>query len=150
MNFTLISHKPDSDDYCKGCLMATYTGNLEVFGCIAKEKLISSIIEYKTRELQYNETGYTFIVTTIINEELVTFDDFIDSTNNYSNSGNDYSLYYCIKSIIDEINKGIKSVEEKRVLELKEAKEKQNKAFEKAREAAELQEFKRLKAKFVK
>lgn len=63
--YTLIAYKPDSNDYCRGCHMASYPSSFQFQNHLSKEKLIeefSKLIAYNLEKLDCNEDGYCFIV----------------------------------------------------------------------------------------
>jgi hypothetical protein len=60
MNYTLIAYKPSSDDYCRGCHMASYSSDFEVFCTDNEEELLNKWlnIQKTKRTLDTNEAGY--------------------------------------------------------------------------------------------
>lgn len=62
--YTLIMHKSDSYDYCRGCLMDSYTSDFEFSNYLTRDTLIERLAElaYKNLNLRINESGYKFIV----------------------------------------------------------------------------------------
>lgn len=63
--YTLIAYKPDSDDYCRGCHMASYSSDLIIFNALDVNKIIDKMVECNTNiELNdnCNEAGYKFSI----------------------------------------------------------------------------------------
>lgn len=62
--FILIAYKPRSEDYCKGCLMASYDSDHAVHSVLTEEEFVRVWSEYLLRNmnLDINEHGYTFWV----------------------------------------------------------------------------------------
>lgn len=60
--FILIAYKPRSEDYCKGCLMASYSSDHAVHSALTEEELVQVWSEYllKNINLDMNESGYDF------------------------------------------------------------------------------------------
>ncbi len=59
--FTLIGYKPNSDDFCRGCHMASYSSDLEVWVGDDREELIRRWADLVQRngKLEHGEEGYT-------------------------------------------------------------------------------------------
>jgi hypothetical protein len=146
--FTLIAHKPDSSDYCRGCCMANYSSDFAVHSNITEEELIPLMVKYRSTILDYNEIGYSFTLITVLNNELVTFEEFYESTHSHSNSGKDYYQDETYMRIIAAIYNGVKEVLAKRALDEHNKKVQKENAIKKAIELEERKEFERLKAKF--
>lgn len=72
--YTLTLHKPDSADYCRGCLMASYSGDFSYTANIEEADLIRSIVDAITQKLSLNETGYTAYVHALLNGVLHAFE----------------------------------------------------------------------------
>ena len=64
MGYLFIAHKPDSEDYCRGCLMASYRGGFEIENHLDWEGLKEIYAKYvlKNQNLQCNEAGWTMYV----------------------------------------------------------------------------------------
>ena len=62
--YLLIAHKPDSSDYCRGCLMANYPGDFEIENHLSTEELEEHLIRYllRNKDLGCNEAGYDMYV----------------------------------------------------------------------------------------
>lgn len=58
--FIFFASKPESSDYCKGCLMATYCGDVIFAFELSKEEVIKlwSRCLFKNLNLEINEAGY--------------------------------------------------------------------------------------------
>ena len=54
----LDAYKPDSSDYCLGCLMDTYGSDHIVLGPLSENELIEEIARIEAVELGMNEEGY--------------------------------------------------------------------------------------------
>lgn len=73
MLFTLIAHKPESCDYVRGCLMANYSGDLQVYINLTREELIEKLVKYRSVELGFNESGYDIEILTAIDGFIARF-----------------------------------------------------------------------------
>lgn len=64
MKYTLIAYKPDSDDYCRGCHMASYKSGHVVHYNMDHAELLKQLIkiEKENLELQINETGWEITI----------------------------------------------------------------------------------------
>lgn len=62
--YLLFAIKPDSADYCRGCLMASYSAESFYENYLSPEKLIARLAEYYARNLQLDcgEKGFGFII----------------------------------------------------------------------------------------
>lgn len=62
--FLLIAYKPDSEDYCRGCRMASYSADFETHNMLTADKLTELLAGYlfKNLNLDCNETGYHFYI----------------------------------------------------------------------------------------
>jgi hypothetical protein len=62
--FTLIGYKPNSDDYCRGCHMAAYSSDLEVWAGDDRAELIRrwAYLVERNGKLEQSEEGYTISV----------------------------------------------------------------------------------------
>lgn len=58
MKYMLDAYKPDSSDYCMGCLMDTYESDHIVLGPLSENELIEEIARIEAVELRVNEEGY--------------------------------------------------------------------------------------------
>lgn len=60
--FILIAHKPSSEDHCRGCLMASYSSDLEIFSDLSEDDLIQTWAKYLhyNMNLKHGEYGYEF------------------------------------------------------------------------------------------
>lgn len=75
--YTLIAHKPDSSDYCLGCLMASYSGDFELAHGPTLDALapLYQRCAQANRTLEHGELGYE--LTLLING--YPFDDIPDT-----------------------------------------------------------------------
>lgn len=62
--YIFIAHKPDSEDYCRGCLMARYSGDFvhEQTDDLERLAVLWSECLFKNQTLDCNETGYDVII----------------------------------------------------------------------------------------
>lgn len=62
--YLFIANKPDSDDYCKGCRMASYAGEHYMENWITGEKLVEKLADFLllNKDMRCNEDGYEFLV----------------------------------------------------------------------------------------
>lgn len=58
--YFLIANKPDSADYCMGCLMESYPSDYIEEHNLTEEALIERIAELDSKPLGYGEDGYSF------------------------------------------------------------------------------------------
>ena len=56
--YTLRANKPDSYDYCRGCLMESYGSDNVLIEALSEVELIKEISKLKAYELGINEEGY--------------------------------------------------------------------------------------------
>lgn len=58
--YTLIAHKPESSDYCRGCLMASYSGDFELAHGPTLDALapLYQRCAQANRTLEHGELGY--------------------------------------------------------------------------------------------
>lgn len=58
--YALIARKPASSDYCRGCLMASYSGDFILEKEISRESLIRQLTQvlWTNENLDTNEAGY--------------------------------------------------------------------------------------------
>jgi hypothetical protein len=60
--YSVILHKPESADYCRCCLMESYSGSFEHQSNLNEEQAVSLIARALSTELKRNEAGYTAII----------------------------------------------------------------------------------------
>lgn len=62
--YTLIAYKPNSDSYCRGCLMASYSSNFSLAYNLNRDSLIESLtlLLVYNKNLEVNEDRYNFII----------------------------------------------------------------------------------------
>ena len=60
--YILIAYKPSSEDYCRGCLMASYGADHEVFDDLSVDDLVEKWADYiyANMHLGCGERGYSF------------------------------------------------------------------------------------------
>lgn len=60
MTYTVFAYKPDSDDYCRGCHVASYSSDFEYKITDDREEVIKFLVEkYRAnKHMDYNETEY--------------------------------------------------------------------------------------------
>ncbi|MBK3779829.1 hypothetical protein G3A43_06150 [Paraburkholderia aspalathi] len=65
--YTLIAHKPESQDYCRGCLMESYSGDFEMHHARSLDEFADSYKRYghANGKLGHGECGYD--ITLLIN-----------------------------------------------------------------------------------
>lgn len=59
-NFILIAYKPNSEDYCRGCHMASYSSDLQQLETDNEQELIDFWAGLLATKLDHNEEGYEF------------------------------------------------------------------------------------------
>lgn len=63
--FLLVSYKPNSDDYCRGCHMASYSSDLVLKEIDDIDELIDEIAILDSTQLDTGEEGYDHDVYTV-------------------------------------------------------------------------------------
>jgi hypothetical protein len=122
--YTVIAYKPDSDDYCRGCYMASYKSDMQWKDTKDKKEVIDFLSYFFIYNSHYLNTGeHPYEFTYLTNN----FDSIIQETQ--------ILIKEEIRVIIEQENK------EKRENREREQKELTNQ---------EIREFKRLKKKYVK
>lgn len=57
-NYTLIVYKPYSSDFCRGCHMASYHADYQIFIYLTRAELIDKWAAFESYETQINEVSY--------------------------------------------------------------------------------------------
>jgi hypothetical protein len=146
--FFLDAHKPDSADYCRGCLMDSWSGRRERESYLSYDRTVSSAAGYLAYPTEQRETGFDVTLTTIINGHLVvySFDDGYlmqpQDTDTTFEEGNE------LADLIADVERAKNILLEERALKLKQEKEHQDKCQRLARENYERQELARLKSTY--
>jgi hypothetical protein len=137
MNYLVIAYKPDSDDYCRNCLMASYPSDFEIRNFVydpeyddansddyRRRCALESYAEFLSRNefMQCNEVGY----------EVFIYADGIDVTHEFTNEAELLS-----KELIEK--------EKQRLQYEKQVKEERERA---RKEEYERKELERLQQKF--
>jgi hypothetical protein len=106
MIYTFIAYKPDSDDFCRGCHMASYSSDFCLEIGLDREGLINMWANFlfKNKVLQCNEDGYDFVVLSS-NEKLYDMGCHIDDT------GDIESIESLAKEKAEEIMKEFQKIE---------------------------------------
>ncbi len=154
-NYTLIAHKPESDDYCMGCHMESYYSDFKIHTQLTRYELIQKWANFAATELDKNEAGYDITVLTSI--EGFTFALYSDD-NLYEGSVKipDYIIdsaeYEKLEEEFEEIRLEVgdlraKIVEERKAQKEKEEAESKTKEAENAR-LWKLEQLAKLKAEF--
>ncbi len=74
--YLLIAYKESSDDYCKGCHMASYPSDLKIHESENPEEITKILAHLWADDLRCNETGYediTLYSATSEESELIKF-----------------------------------------------------------------------------
>ena len=142
IRYVLIAYKPASSDYCRGCLMASYSGDFIMEKHLTRNELINSLtsILWKNKTLECNESGYDNIEILVVNK----WDDTV------------YNQQYVwlepdSKEYIDILNEAKQCVSKKQAdEEKKRIEEERLKAIQKLQEQVlrERKEYERLRTKF--
>ena len=126
MNYTLIAYKPTSDDYCRGCHMATYWSDFKLTQTTIPDDIVTAAAQlYSDNEfMDCNEAGF----------ELTLLEDGVEADTD---------------GLLDAARAKSKEMTEAR-------KERERKAAEALKQAADAQrleqerkEYEKLKAKFA-
>lgn len=155
MNYILICYKPSSDDYCRGCHMASYSDDFKSFGLLTREKLIEKWAEFKSKEMRINEVGYSFQV---YYKGFRVFDDTQENEDFHLQDEDEYDKYeeefkkIDSESDIDKIRMEVEDAAEIAREAERQRKEKAEEMLRKQkdqqRNETELAEYKRLRKKF--
>jgi len=72
--FTIVAHKPESFDYCRGCVTETYSGGFEICHNVDAEKAIVYAAELLARPIRVNEVGFDICFMTVHEGQMLSFD----------------------------------------------------------------------------
>lgn len=139
LRFTLIAHKPESSDYCRGCLMDRWWGDNQIHSAVNEADVIELGIGYLTRETEDREAGYTLTVIGVTDGQLVTCSDLIDYGDN-----DDPAMTRIRSAIISGVDRATKTRQE--MADLAKAAKLQRETEAKVKQ--ELAELDRLRAKY--
>lgn len=67
MNYTLIAYKPNNDDYCMGCHMASFSSDFELFCTTSEEELLDKWLDIRKAERQFDEHEAKYEITILFN-----------------------------------------------------------------------------------
>jgi hypothetical protein len=126
--FLLISYKPSSDDYCRGCHMAAYSSECVMWQFNTIDQVMDAMANFDALPLGPNEDGYDHMVYTKNYEGIVE--------------------YYLEKEELEEVDRRTKA---KVALARKEEEDRKNQASIEARlkrEQQERAELERLQEKY--
>jgi uncharacterized protein (DUF1501 family) len=62
MIYTIFAYKPDSDDYCSGCRIASYSSRFEFLNTEDKNKALRFIVDKMSQRMDSGEAGYDFAI----------------------------------------------------------------------------------------
>lgn len=105
-SYLLIAYKPSSNDYCRGCHMASYSSNLEKTVCDSLSDLIDQYVHYTCQKLSINEEPYEIEVLDTNFEEV-----YLD----------DLGINDAIIARIEEVRQEREALAKEREREIKEA-----------------------------
>lgn len=99
--YTLIAYKPNSDDYCRGCHMATYSSDLCVINGLNDENLLLECADFltKNKNLDYNEDGYQFA---ILFDDKIVIDNLCDASKVRGEYESDLEFQDKVRGILEE------------------------------------------------
>lgn len=154
-NYTVIAYKPDSEDYCRGCRMASYSSDLCIHNRLTRKEAIDTYKNYlvKAYDLRVGEAGYSI---TIICDSFIFFSDaesgcipdewedeeFEFDRNEYNEFNKEF--YSAKKDVEQEI---VNYKEEKRRKEIEQQQQK-NRVEKEAKDKYERETYERLSKKF--
>lgn len=69
MGYGLIAYKPNSDDYCKGCHMASYSSDFICEFGLNQEQIVDKLIELIYYKCDTGEEGYEQVLIFFGDEE---------------------------------------------------------------------------------
>lgn len=81
MKYTLICYKPNSDDYCMGCHMQSYSSDHKVFVC-ERDRLIKELIEIFKYNLVLRQGEYGWDLA-VLGNGLVLYSNLEDVTEDH-------------------------------------------------------------------
>lgn len=158
--FLFVANKPSSSDYCRGCLMASYSSDYIMENMLTAEQLVKQWAEclHRNMNLDCNEAGYEFHIfkdgIKVWNETYSTW----DGGQRYEYESDDYYAHYSeleaqeqadqgeindlhaqAKALAEQMQNGQKEkerqeAEAKRLKEEADAKERRRKEFERLKE----------------
>lgn len=79
MTYRLRAYKPSGTDYCRGCLMASWSSDYESVDVATEEEILDKIIELKSRPLEDYEPEWQFEVFHGYGEVFSQFEDRVDA-----------------------------------------------------------------------
>ena len=135
--------------------MASYDSGYYLGVNLTREQLVEKLAELKTIELDYNESGFDFTVTTVVNGVTVCFLD--QPSDGHSNFPNDDDFYFsdeykAADKEMDSIDADVHKLELKIVMSREEAKKaeetKQNERNLEIKRQSELKLLKSLQERY--
>lgn len=63
--YTLVAYKESSDDYCRGCVLESYSDDFDIIKGLSEEEVVEKIASLNSRKFGYGELRY---VTYVIEE----------------------------------------------------------------------------------
>jgi hypothetical protein len=137
MTYTVLAYKQDSKDFCMGCLMASYGSDFEFEAFKTEQEAIDFAAKFLAYDRKIGETGYD--VTILVNGR---------------NWWDDVACEECVASeriiaAASVLGKKLRDGrKERQALDKQKAEEAKKKNQEAVREAHDVREYARLKAKF--
>ena len=161
--FSLIAYKPNSDDFCRGCLMASYSSEFECLSNISQAELVDNLSDFmvKNASKRCGEADFKF---TVFNDSGIKVYDndypIYDEQNRYTGEETD-SIYdemlareKVSNSIITDIfgQANFLAIDKKKVIDDQKALDEKSKLEnrKKDREAQERRQYEELSLKFGK
>lgn len=77
-NYLVIGYKPDSDDYCRGCHMASYPSDYFESIYNTLDEAVDRMSECRAQRLSTNEKGWDFTVYRVYDGKIQEWDDWGD------------------------------------------------------------------------
>ncbi|GBG14330.1 1,4-alpha-glucan branching enzyme [Novimethylophilus kurashikiensis] len=156
--YTLIALKEESQSYCRGCLMDTYSGDYQLWYGLDRDALIAKMAEFKLKntDLGHSESGYS--LTVLINgipwdysdyhilNQPVDVDAVYDAQSAYSEEFSEIARLAKEAVVVLQAQQAEKKAEADRLA--KEAEDERNRLAAIAKEEAERAEYLRMQAKF--
>ncbi len=151
MNYTIIAYKPSNSDYCRGCLMASYSSEFDMLCTDERDEAVQFIVaKHKANKgHEYREADYDITLLIDGKEPRGVWVEGAEGEDGYW----DESVEEHAQAILDEA-KTIADRTEAEAKAAKEAAEARQKAaaaaaVAKAKEESDRKEFERLKAKYA-
>lgn len=149
--FLIVYNKPSSSDYCRGCLMDSYSSDSGTSTSNSVDRVIERCVSLLSKKLGCGEDGYNIKIY----KEGCGFNNYMEFYNHdgdcsspWWGDGDEYDEGAVNNEDVEKIKQGVKEGIEQKKIEQKEKERKEEKT-RKARDHAEKKrEYERLKKEF--